>query len=77
MRLSKFRELMNEEFGEQYASVLIRDLVLRDLSDRTAEACIRDGEDLREVWLAVCRAENVPEARWHGTNKNTKKRHAE
>lgn len=68
---------MNEEFGEQYASVLIRDLVLRDLADRTAEACILDGEDLREVWLAVCRAENVPEARWHGANKNTKKRHAE
>ena len=77
MRLSRFRELMNEEFGERYASVLIRDLVLRDLADRTAEACIRDGEDLREVWLAVCRAENVPEARWHGANKNTKKRHAE
>jgi hypothetical protein len=77
MRWSKFRELMNEEFGEQYASVLFRDLVLRDLSDRTAEACIAQGEDPKDVWLAICKAENVPADRWHVTNKNTKKRHAD
>ena len=77
MRLSRFKELMNEEFGESYAAVLFRDLVLRDLADRTGEACIRDGEDPKDVWLAICKAENVPEVRWHGANKNTKKRHAE
>ena len=77
MRLSQFKELMNEEFGEQYATVLVRDLVLRDLGDRTADKCIADGEDPKDVWLAICKAENVPKDRWHGANKNTKKRHAE
>ena len=77
MRLSKFKELMNEEFGDRYASVLFSDLVLRELGDRTADSCIADGEDPKDVWLAICKAENVPQERWHGTNKNTKKRHAD
>jgi hypothetical protein len=56
---------------------LFSDLVLRELGDRTADACIADGEDPKDVWLAICKAENVPQERWHGTNKNTKKRHAD
>jgi len=68
---------MNDEFGEQYASVLFRDLVLRDLGDRTGTACIAQGEDPKDVWIAICKAESVPPERWQGANKNTKKRHAE
>jgi hypothetical protein len=73
MRLSKFRELMADEFGVEYAAVVARDLVLGEFGDRTAEHCIASGEDLREVWLAICKSQSVPIERWHGLNKNTKK----
>ena len=38
-----------------------------------ADAALKAGEDPRNVWLALCRAQSVPESRWHGLNKNTKK----
>ncbi len=64
---------MSDEFGIEYAAVVARDLVLGEFADRTAEQCIAAGEDLREVWFAVCRAQSVPRERWQGLNKNTKK----
>jgi hypothetical protein len=73
MRLSKFRELLADEFGVDYAAVVARDLVLGEFADRTAEQCIAAGEDLREVWLAICKSQSVPKERWQGLNKNTKK----
>jgi hypothetical protein len=73
LRLSKFRELMNDEFGVAYAAVLEADLVLTELGDRTGAACLAAGVDPKEIWIAICKANNVPESRWHGLNKNTKK----
>jgi hypothetical protein len=64
---------MTDEFGAAYAAVIETDLVLTELGDRTAKQCHASGEDLREVWLAICRANSVPQSRWHGLNKNTKK----
>ena len=64
---------MSDEFGSAYASVIESDLALTEFQDRTASQCLTAGEDLREVWLAICRAKDVPQARWHGLNKNTKK----
>ncbi|MBF4463572.1 MULTISPECIES: DUF3046 domain-containing protein [unclassified Rathayibacter] len=68
MRLSEFQRLVDEEFGGAYARVLVSDLVLTELDGRTAEQSLRDGAEPREVWLALCRANDVPEARWHGTD---------
>ena len=64
---------MNDEFGAAYAAVLESDLVLTELADRTGKQCLAAGVDPKEVWVAICKASNVPEARWHGLNKNTKK----
>lgn len=64
---------MTDEFGVEYAAVVARDLVLGEFGDRTPEQCIASGEDLREVWLAICKSQSVPSDRWHGLNKNTKK----
>ena len=64
---------MVDEFGAAYAAVIETDLVLTELGDRTAKQCQAEGEDLRDVWLAICRANNVPQSRWQGLNKNTKK----
>ncbi|PPG17721.1 MULTISPECIES: DUF3046 domain-containing protein [unclassified Rathayibacter] len=73
MRLSEFRQLVDDEFGGAYARVLVSDLVLTELGGRTAERALADGAEPREVWLALCRANDVPEARWHGVD--ARKRH--
>jgi hypothetical protein len=77
MRLSEFRVLMDEEFGAAYAGVIEKDLVLTEFGDRTAAMCLADGENPREVWLAICKTNEVPKSRWHGKSKPTKKQHAE
>lgn len=66
MRLSEFRRAVAEEFGEAYGHALVRDLVLDELGDLTAEQAIAAGMRVREIWLALCRANDVPESHWHG-----------
>ena len=73
MRLSKFKELIRDEFGEAYGAVICRDLVLPELNDQTPDAALAGGHEPREVWLAICKDQAVPESRWHGANKNPKK----
>ena len=73
MRLSQFNELMNDEFGAEYAAVLLRDLALTSLADRTGQRALADGEDPKDIWLAICAATGVPKDRWHGQSKKNKK----
>jgi hypothetical protein len=73
MRLSEFRSLMNDEFGEAYAGVIERDLVLPELGDKTAAVALAAGEEPKEIWLAICKAQEVPKSRWHGKPKSSKK----
>jgi len=73
VRLSQFTELMVDEFGQEQTNYLLQDLVLGELSDRTGNKALADGEDPREIWLAICRVSGVPKARWHGQTKKNKK----
>lgn len=57
---------MDDEFSPGYSRVLARELVLAEVGDRTASEALRAGVDPREVWLAVCRVQDVPESRWLG-----------
>ena len=66
MRLSEFWTAVGEEFGEGYGRTLTRDLVLGELGDLTAEQAISKGVTTRDIWLALCRATDVPQARWYG-----------
>ncbi|MCE1180216.1 MAG: DUF3046 domain-containing protein [Micrococcales bacterium] len=66
MRLSQFRTLMSEEFGEAYAGTLARDHVLGELGNRTPDQAIEAGLPLRQVWLALCVDMDVPRERWFG-----------
>ncbi len=66
VRLSEFRRAVKAEFGESYGAALTRDLVLDDLGNLTADEALRVGMPARDVWLALCRANDVPEARRHG-----------
>ncbi|AZZ54743.1 DUF3046 domain-containing protein [Rathayibacter iranicus] len=74
MRLSEFRQLVDDEFGGSYARVLVSDLVLTELGGRTAERALSDGAEPREVWFALCRANDVPEARWYGIGPKKRSR---
>jgi hypothetical protein len=73
MRLSQFNQLMQDEFGLEYSSVIRRDLVLGELGDQTADRAIAAGADPKDVWVAVCKTSGVPKERWHGLNKHSKK----
>ena len=77
MRLSQFHELMADEFGRAHADVIIRDLALLELGDKTADTLLALGEDPRQIWLAICRAQQIPKERWTGLDKKAKKQHAE
>lgn len=66
MRLSEFRRAVSDEFGAAYGRVLTGDLVIAELSDKTADEALCQGVPARDVWLALCRASGVPESRWHG-----------
>jgi Protein of unknown function (DUF3046) len=74
MRLSEFRELMIDEFGEAYSEVIASDLALTEHSDKIGSQLIAEGVDPRDVWLAICRQSGVPKERWHGINKTKSKK---
>jgi hypothetical protein len=63
VRLTYFRELMNEEFGPARAAAVSRDHVFAQLGGRTVEQALEYGIDAREVWKAVCEAYDVPPSR--------------
>ena len=63
VRLTQFRELMDDEFGAARAAAVSRDHVLADLGGRTVEEALEAGVDPRRVWRAVCDAYEVPRAR--------------
>ena len=69
MKASEFARAVDDEFGEVHGRVLVRDLVLDELDGRTAEQALAGGEPPVRVWLALCRANDVPRERWHGRGR--------
>ncbi|GAA4376766.1 DUF3046 domain-containing protein [Agromyces bauzanensis] len=69
MKLSEFQVAVDEEFGAGYGSVVVNDLVLAAVGDRTAREALAAGVPARDVWLALCEATDVPAARRHGAGR--------
>jgi hypothetical protein len=69
VKVSEFRLAVDEEFGEALGRVLVKELVLDDVGGRTAERALEDGVPAGEIWLALCRANQVPRERWHGRGR--------
>lgn len=69
MKVSEFRRAVDEEFGEVQGRVLVSELVLDVLDGRTAQQAIAAGIPVGDVWLALCRANDVPPQRWHGRGR--------
>jgi hypothetical protein len=68
MKLTEFRRAVDDEFG-RLGPVLLRDTVVVELGNRTADEALAAGVPAREVWLALCRAEGVPRSRWYGAGR--------
>lgn len=75
MRLSRFHELVEDEFGPEFAPVVLTDTRLDRLSDRTPQELLAAGEDPKTIWQAICQQLAVPAERWQGNNKTP--RHAD
>jgi len=63
--LSEFRLAVSEEFGA-LGQVLLRDAVLAECGNRTGEEALQAGFLPREVWLALCKLQQVPAERRYG-----------
>lgn len=69
MKVSEFRLAVDEEFGEVQGRVLVSGLVIDELAGRTAEEALAAGVPTGDVWVALCRANEVPRDRWHGRGR--------
>jgi hypothetical protein len=65
VKVSEFHRAVADESGP-FGRVLVRDTVVVALGNRTAEAALAAGIPARDVWLALCAAQDVPRSRWHG-----------
>jgi hypothetical protein len=74
MRRSEFWLAISDEFGETYGRVLADDLVLGPLGGLTAREAIAAGMPAREVWLALCEAQDVPANRRYGVGQREPKK---
>ena len=74
MRLSEFWLAMADEFGDAYARVIARDLVLSAANGLTAEQALKAGVPAKRVWLAICDAQDVPESRRYGVGQREPKK---
>ncbi|MEP6841882.1 MAG: DUF3046 domain-containing protein [Pseudolysinimonas sp.] len=68
MKLSEFDVAIAEEFGA-FGRVLRRDTVVVALGNRTPDEALAAGVPAREVWFALCAAQDVPAERWHGAGR--------
>lgn len=57
---------MDDEFSPSYSRVVARDLVLAGVGGNTASDALRAGFDPKNIWLEVCKAQDVPQSRWLG-----------
>ena len=70
VKLSEFQNAVAEEFGA-FGRVLLKDTVIVELGNRTPEEALAAGFPAREVWIALCRVQEVPAQRWHGAGRPT------
>jgi len=63
MRITMFRKMMADEFGEIRADMMARDHVFSVLGNRTVDQALEAGVSTKEIWRAVCDSFEVPSDR--------------
>lgn len=74
MKISEFRLAVDDEFGPVQGRVLVNELIVDELDGTTAATALARGVPTGEVWIALCRANDVPHERWHGRGRPTASR---
>lgn len=65
MRRSEFSQLADYVFGPILAATYRRELILHAVGGVSADEAIASGVPVRQVWVALCEALDVPESqRW-------------
>jgi hypothetical protein len=70
VRYREFWQLVDEVLGSAHGRVLVADLVLPSLDQRTAQQALDDGEEPRDVWHALCDELDVPDSRRWGSDRH-------
>lgn len=65
MRRSEFFLAVDDEFGE-YGRILLAELSLTACGGLTALAALEQGIPPRDIWLELCRMQDIPENRRYG-----------
>ncbi len=60
VRLTDFWQRMERRFGVTYARSYASDMVIAELGSRTVLQALEQGDDVKEVWRAVCDATAAP-----------------
>lgn len=60
VRQTEFWRRMESRFGDAYARSYAADQVLATLSGRTVLQALEEGDDVKQVWRAVCDATQAP-----------------
>jgi hypothetical protein len=60
MRTTDFWTRMGNQFGPSYADSVARDQVMATLGGRTVYEALADGDDVKDIWRAVCVQFDVP-----------------
>lgn len=68
MKHSEFARAVADEFGA-FGRVLVRDTVLVELGNRTPDEALAAGLPARDVWVALCRVQEVSPDRWYGAGR--------
>ncbi len=63
MRITVFRRMMDDEFGEVRAATISADHMFASLGGTTVDGAIEQGIDPKVIWQAVCEEFDVPESR--------------
>jgi hypothetical protein len=68
---SEFFRAVDDEFGSLQGRSLLRDLVIGDLGNISANEALAAGVPAKTIWFALCEAMAVPQARRHGAGLPT------
>ncbi len=60
VRLTEFWARMNKQFGSGYAESVARDHVVAGLGGATVDEALTRGDDVKDVWRAVCEEFDLP-----------------
>ena len=68
VKISDFWRNMENEFGPRYSRVLADSMALTELGSLTAAQALDRGIKPKQIWEALCRAQDVPAERWLGVD---------